>query len=84
MSTHTLSWDEFTDQLAECNIGVITPVMFEAQVVIRGHDGDYAVAAVHMDDKGTMIIDMGQPMDGQKGKHDDTTHHTVSGDRGRG
>ena len=66
MSTHTLRWDEFTDQLAECNIGVITPVMFEAQVVIRGQDGDYAVAAVHMDDKGTLIIDMGQPMDGQK------------------
>ena len=63
MSTHTLSWDEFTDQLAECNIGVITPVMFEAQVVIRGSDGDYAVAAVHMDKQGTLIFDMGRKLE---------------------
>jgi hypothetical protein len=65
MSTQTLSIEEFADQLAECGIAIFTACT-DASVVIRGHDGDYAVAAVHMDDKGTMIIDMGQPMDGQK------------------
>ena len=83
MSTHTLSIEEFTDQLAECGIAIFTPCT-DASVVIRSVDGDYAVAAVHMDKGGTLIFDMGLPMDGQKGKHDDTTYHTVSGDRGRG
>ena len=65
MSTHTLSIEEFTDQLAECGIAIFTPCT-DASVVIRSVDGDYAVAAVHMDKGGTLIFDMGLPMDGQK------------------
>ena len=62
MSDKTLSWDEFTDQLAECNIGVIAAVMFEVQVVIRGPDGDYGLVAVHRDGD-TLIFDLGRKLE---------------------
>lgn len=67
MSTQTLTIEEFSHQLAQCNILLLAHIEQYVQVVIRGVDGDYAVASVHRD-KGTLIFDLGQPLDGQKGK----------------
>jgi hypothetical protein len=60
-----LSWDEFTDQLAECNIGIRAPVMFDAMVVIRDVDGDFHVAACWRDGN-LLILDKGQAYDARK------------------
>ena len=63
MSTHTLSIEEFSSHLGECGILLMAPMERYMQVVIRGSDGDYAVAAVHMDKQGTLIFDMGRKLE---------------------
>jgi hypothetical protein len=59
MSTHTLTIEEFTDQLAQYGMDFFAP-RYDAQVIIRDANRDYGIAAVHMDkEKGTLIFDLG-------------------------
>ena len=64
MSDKTLSWEEFMDQCEECNLGVGQPgdLPYMNQVVIRGLDGDYGLAAVHRDGD-RLIFDLGHKLE---------------------
>jgi hypothetical protein len=60
---HTLTFAEFHAQLWDCRIGIVeqslgAPIQ---QVVIRGLDGDYCLAACHRE-WDTLVLDLGQPI----------------------
>lgn len=62
--TPTLTLREFLGQLNDYLKSTYEPVWPDPyKVVIRGPDGDFCLAAVHLDRDGTrLIFDLGQPI----------------------
>ena len=64
MSERTLTIDEFTTQLSQCGIHILSAKKLDYQVVIRGEQGDFGLAAVHRDRDGTtLILDIGRKLE---------------------
>ena len=62
VSNQTLSFDEFYEHMHECRLYMWWNTMRPSQVVIRGLDGDYALASVHRDGD-RLVFDLGHKLE---------------------